>query len=360
MATLELKKIVKKFGSVIACADIDLIVQDGQFVTLLGPSGCGKTTLLSVVAGLEEVTAGEVWIGDRMVNGLSPYDRNVAMVFQNYALYPHMTVYENIGFSLRLRKRPKDEVRSRVENVARMLELQALLDRLPRELSGGQQQRVAIGRAVIREPAIFLFDEPFSNLDAGLRVRMRSEIKELHQRLGTTSVFVTHDQEEALSLSDYIAVMREGHIEQYGTPEDVYLRPDTKYVARFIGSPQLDIFEGEFEKDGDQLVYRIGNGMFPVSNLSQVPNIPLDLGVRPEYVLLSEQGVPVQVRLVQPIGPFTYVTVGWEGGTATSRVNGVSSLRARDRTCVSFDLCGMMFFDRQTSQRVVLGETSGN
>lgn len=359
MATLTLKNIVKKFGSVVACANINLDVQDGQFVTLLGPSGCGKTTLLSVIAGLEEVTEGEVWIGDHLVNGLSPYDRNVAMVFQNYALYPHMTVYENIGFSMRLRKRPKDEVRQRVETVARMLELDKLLDRLPRELSGGQQQRVAIGRAVIREPVIFLFDEPFSNLDAGLRVRMRSEIKELHQRLGTTSVFVTHDQEEALSLSDYVAVMQEGHIQQYGTPEDVYLRPATKYVARFIGSPQLDIFEGEFERYDDQLVYRIGDGRFPVPNISQVPETPLDLGVRPEYVLLGEHGIPSMVRIVQPIGPFTYVTVGWEGGTATSRVNGVSSLHARDRTSVAFDPSGMMFFDRKSSNRVVLGLSSG-
>ena len=354
MATLELRHITKKFGPVVACEDINLQVWDGQFVTLLGPSGCGKTTLLSVIAGLEEVTEGEVWIGKRMVNGLSPYDRSVAMVFQNYALYPHMTVSENIGFSLRLRKRPKTEVHERVEGVARMLELEKLLDRLPRELSGGQQQRVAIGRAVIREPAIFLFDEPFSNLDASLRVRMRSEVKELHQRLGTTSIFVTHDQEEALSLSDYIAVMQAGHIEQYGTPEDVYLRPATRYVARFIGSPQLDIFAGEIERSGDQLVYQIGNGEFPVPALTRIPDSPVDLGVRPEYVLLGEHGVPAFVRLVQPIGPFTYVTVEWEGGVATSRVNGVSGLRTRDPICVSFDPNGIMFFNRQSSQRVEL------
>jgi ABC-type sugar transport system ATPase subunit len=354
MATLDLKHVVKKFGPVIACADISLLVQDGQFVTLLGPSGCGKTTLLSVIAGLEEATEGEVWIGDQMVNKLSPYDRGVAMVFQNYALYPHMTVYENIGFSLRLRKRPKEEIHKRVLAVAHMLELENLLDRLPRELSGGQQQRVAIGRAVIREPTIFLFDEPFSNLDAALRVRMRSEIKELHQRLRTTSIFVTHDQEEALSLSDYIAVMQAGRIEQYGTPEDVYLRPETKYVARFIGSPQLDIFEGEFERMDGQLSYRVGSGLFPVANVSQLPDKPVDLGVRPEYVTLSEHGVPAVVRLVQPIGPFTYVTVGWDGGTATSRVNGVSNLRAKDTTCVSFDPNGILFFDRESSQRVVI------
>ncbi len=354
MANLELVSITKRFGGVVACANISLQVQDGQFVTLLGPSGCGKTTLLSIVAGLEEVTGGEVWIGGRMVNELSPFDRNVAMVFQNYALYPHMTVFENIGFSLRLRKRPQQEIRQRVGTIAKMLELEALLDRLPRELSGGQQQRVAIGRAAIREPALFLFDEPFSNLDAGLRVRMRSEIKELHQRLETTSVFVTHDQEEALSVSDYIAVMQAGQIEQYGTPEDVYQRPATKYVARFIGSPQIDIFEGDFESDGSGLNYRVGNGLFPVRSIKSQPDFPIDLGVRPEYVLLGDRGTPAVVRLVQPIGPFTYVTVDWEGGAATARVSGVSPLRARDPVRVSFDPKGMMFFDRKNSNRVDL------
>jgi ABC-type sugar transport system ATPase subunit len=287
-----------------------------------------------------------------MINGMSPYDRGVAMVFQNYALYPHMTVYENIGFSLRLRKRPKDEVHKRVMGVATMLELESLLDRLPRELSGGQQQRVAIGRAVIREPEIFLFDEPFSNLDAGLRVRMRTEIKELHQRLGTTSVFVTHDQEEALSLSDYIAVMQVGKVEQFGTPEDVYLRPATKYVARFIGSPQLDLYAGEFERQAEGWAYRVGQALFPLPGLTRAPDQALDLGVRPEYVLLGEKGFPAVVRLVQPIGPFTYVTVEWEGGVATSRVNGVSNLHAKDPICVSFDPGGMLFFDRKTEQRV--------
>jgi ABC-type sugar transport system ATPase subunit len=287
-----------------------------------------------------------------MVNGLSPYDRNVAMVFQNYALYPHMTVFENIGFSLRLRKRPRQEIRERVGAIAKMLEIEKLLDRLPRELSGGQQQRVAIGRAAIREPSIFLFDEPFSNLDAGLRVRMRSEIKELHQRLQTTSVFVTHDQEEALSLSDYVAVMQVGQVEQYGTPEEVYQRPATKYVARFIGSPQIDIFEGEFETVDNQVTYRVGKGLFPVNTANALPSMPVDLGVRPEFVLLGNQGTPAVVRLVQPIGPFTYVTVDWDGGTATARVSGVSPLRAHDPICMSFNPNGMLFFDRKSTNRI--------
>ena len=354
MATLELVNVSKLFGTVEACSNIDLKVNDGEFLTLLGPSGCGKTTLLNVVAGLEELSEGEIWIEDRMVNDLSPFERNLAMVFQNYALYPHMTVAENIGFSMRLRKWSKAEIAERVGQVAKTLELEQLLDRLPRELSGGQQQRVAIGRAVIREPTIFLFDEPFSNLDAALRMRMRVEIKELHQRLGTTSVFVTHDQEEALSLSDRIAVMQFGRIEQFGTPEQVYSLPTSKYVARFIGSPQLDIFEGEIESTNGQMNYRIGTERFPMPTLTQLPAKPIDLGVRPEHILLGSEGAPAVVHLVQPIGPFTYVTVTWEGSNATARVSGVSHLRPGDKVNVSFDTTGMLFFDRQSDLRIEL------
>ncbi len=354
MATLVLKNVTKRFDAVTACADINLEVNQGEFITLLGPSGCGKTTLLNLIAGLEELSAGEIWIEGRMVNQLSPFERNLAMVFQNYALYPHMTVAENIGFSMRLRKQRKEVIAERVAEVARMLELEKLLDRLPRELSGGQQQRVAIGRAVIREPIIFLFDEPFSNLDAALRIRMRVEVKELHQRLGTTSVFVTHDQEEALSLSDRVAVMQSGQIEQYGTPEQVYSQPASKYVARFIGSPQLDIYAGEIESFEGQIAYRIGAQRFPIGRVTQLPERSLDLGVRPEYVILGESGIPAEVHLVQPIGPFTYVTVKWDGGEATARVGGVSPMRPKDNTRVSFDPTGMLFFDRESSMRVDL------
>ncbi len=233
-------------------------------MTLLGPSGCGKTTTLNIIAGLEEVTSGEVRIGGRAVNDLGPFERDVAMVFQNYALYPHMTVAENIGFTLRLRKRPREEIRARVGQVAATLELEHLLERLPRELSGGQQQRVALGRALIREPAVFLFDEPFSNLDAALRVRMRSEIKELHQRLRVTSVFVTHDQEEAMSISDRVAIMRAGRVEQVGTPEEVYARPVSTYVARFVGSPQMELLSGELLRTDGSARYHVGEVSFPV------------------------------------------------------------------------------------------------
>jgi multiple sugar transport system ATP-binding protein len=354
MATLELIHVVKKFGDFIAINDISLRVEEGEFVTLLGPSGCGKSTLLNMISGLEDVTAGEIYINGKVVNQLGPYERDVAMVFQNYALYPHMTVEENIGFSMRLRKRPKNEIARRVQNVANMLELEQLLHRLPRELSGGQQQRVAIGRAVIREPSIFLFDEPFSNLDAALRIKTRGEIKELHQRLGVTSIFVTHDQEEALSLSDNIAVLCAGKLEQHGSPEEIYSRPASKYVARFIGSPQMDIFSGNFVVMDGQLGYQIGETNVPLPMNFIPPSYTVDMGIRPEYVLLGMTGFPASVRLVQPVGPFTYVTVDWQGGSVTARVNGVSHLKVKETLKVEFNPEGLIFFDHETEKRIDL------
>jgi ABC-type sugar transport system ATPase subunit len=355
MADVQLVGVTKRFGAVTAVEEVDLQIADGEFVTLLGPSGCGKTTTLNMIAGLEEVTAGEIRMGGRVVNDLSPFERDVAMVFQNYALYPHMTVGENIGFTLRLRKRPKDEIRERVGRVAETLELTTLLERLPRELSGGQQQRVALGRAVIREPAVFLFDEPFSNLDAALRIKMRGEIKELHQRLGVTSVFVTHDQEEALSISDRIAIYRAGRIEQVGTPEDVYARPASRYVARFIGSPQMDILAGDLVGAADGGPgYRLGGAVFPVRP-GLVVDGPVDMGIRPEHVHLGHEGAPARVRIVQPIGPATHVTVEWDGGSATARVGGIARLAPDDLVHVAFDPDGMVFFDRETGRRIEEG-----
>ncbi len=353
MATLELINIEKKFGDFTAVENFNLKVKDGEFVTLLGPSGCGKSTLLNMIAGLEDLTSGEICINNKTVNQLGPYERDVAMVFQNYALYPHMTVEENIGFSLQLRKRPKNEIQDKVRNVASMLELEKFLRRLPRELSGGQQQRVAIGRAVIREPSIFLFDEPFSNLDAALRLKTRGEIKELHQRLGVTSIFVSHDQEEALSLSDNIAVLRAGKLEQYGSPEDIYSRPASKYVARFIGSPQIDIFSGEFVAGIGTFHYQVGSEKIPTS-IKQPPKQAVDMGVRAEFVNLGKDGFDSVVRLVQPVGPFTYVTVDWQGGSVTARVNGVSHLKPKDHINVSIDPSGLLFFDRDTENRLEL------
>lgn len=354
MATLELKNVVKNFGSVTAVDYFSLFVNEGEFVTLLGPSGCGKTTLLNSIAGLEELNAGEILINGKCVNDLGPFERDVAMVFQNYALYPHMTVGENIGFSMKLRKRSKQEIEKRVNEVAQMLELEHLLDRLPRELSGGQQQRVAIGRAVIREPAIFLFDEPFSNLDAALRMKTRGEIKELHQQLGVTSIFVTHDQEEALSLSDQVAVMHLGRLEQYGTPEEIYSQPSSKYVARFIGSPQIDIFEGQFETSDHGYIYRIGETIIELPADVKPNGRALDMGIRSEHVKLGERGFLASVRLVQPVGPFTYVTVGWNGGKVTARVGGISKLKPNDQVRVEFTPDCLLFFDRENEKLVSL------
>jgi multiple sugar transport system ATP-binding protein len=359
MAEVELRAVTKTFGKVAVCKDIDLQVSDGEFVTLLGPSGCGKTTTLNLIAGLEDASAGDILIGGRPVNDLTPFERDVAMVFQNYALYPHMTVAENIGFTLRLRGMAREKIRQRVGAVAESLELASVLDRLPAQLSGGQQQRVALGRAIIREPQVFLFDEPFSNLDAGLRIKMRAEVKELHQRLGVTSVFVTHDQEEALSLSDRIAVMREGRIEQFGTPEEVYARPLSKYVARFIGSPPLEFLPGRVEGEGGMPVFRVGTAAFPLSLRTAERLVQRGqncaLGVRPEHVLLGPSGISGTVRLAQPVGPATFVTLSWQGGELTARVPGMVMFAAGSSVHFQVDREDhLMFFDDHQGRRVAM------
>ncbi len=360
MAEVDLVEVTKRYGAVEACTGVNLRVPDGEFVTLLGPSGCGKSTTLNMIAGLEEITAGDILMDGQRVNDLTPYERDVAMVFQQYALYPHMTVAENIGFTMKLRRRPKAEIAAKVGGVAALLELGPYLDRLPRELSGGQQQRVALGRAIIREPRVFLFDEPFSNLDAALRLKMRAEIKLLHSRLGATSIFVTHDQEEALSISDRIAVMRQGRVEQYGTPEEVYARPATTYVARFIGSPPMDIMQGQLVVEDGATVYRVGAAVFPLPErtagaLSAGSSIHgVDLGVRSEHILLTPpgDGVLATVQVVQPLGPSTVVTAAWDGGALTARVPGIAALPPGERVGLHLDPAGLLFFDRETGLRL--------
>jgi multiple sugar transport system ATP-binding protein len=355
MADVELKEVTKRFGTVEVCRGINLSISDGEFVTLLGPSGCGKTTTLHLVAGLEDPTSGEIHMSGRLVNALTPFERDVAMVFQNYALYPHMKVAENIGFTLKLRGVAAGEIRRRVAAIAEMLELTAVLDRLPAQLSGGQQQRVAIGRAMIRQPKVYLFDEPFSNLDAALRVKMRSEIKLLHLQLRVTSVFVTHDQEEALSISDRIAVMREGRIEQIGTPEEVYVRPLTQYVARFIGTPQIDFLAGDVVATADQAVFRIGEADFslpPAAARRLATGTLLEVGVRPEHVLLSDRGISAAIEIVQPVGPSTFVTLVWKGGRLTARVPGMAGHRPGDKVRFTVEPRHLMFFDRASGWRI--------
>src|SRR5919107_3418488 len=282
MAGVTLDTVKKVYaGNVEAVKGVSLGIEDGSFCVLVGPSGCGKSTLLRMVAGLETITGGEVKIGDRVVNQIEPAERDIAMVFQNYALYPHMSVYDNMAYGLRNRGTPKPEIDKRVREAARILAIEPLLARKPRELSGGQRQRVAMGRAIVRKPQVFLFDEPLSNLDAKLRVQMRVEIKRLQRALGVTSIYVTHDQVEAMKLSDKLVVMNGGQVEQVGTPGDVYRRPQTRYVATFIGSPPMNILPGRVEGDG---VVPIGNGRLLVADMRPglAAGATVDVGLRPE------------------------------------------------------------------------------
>ncbi|MFO1171664.1 MAG: sn-glycerol-3-phosphate ABC transporter ATP-binding protein UgpC [Hyphomicrobiaceae bacterium] len=352
MSAITLSHVTKRFGETEVCRDLNLDIAAGEFVTLLGSSGCGKTTTLNMIAGLEEVTSGDILIEGRRVNDLAPADRNAAMVFQNYALYPHMTVAENIGFALRLRGVPREEIDKRVAPVAAALELGHVLDRRPAQLSGGQQQRVAIGRAIIREPKVFLFDEPFSNLDAALRLKMRGEVKELHSRLKVTSVFVTHDQEEAMSISDRIAVMRQGVIEQVGTPEEIYSQPATTYVATFIGSPQVEILKAR--REGDRLT--VGTLAVPLDHRSgralATHSGEVDVAIRPEHIRIGSEGTPARVRVTQPIGPATLVTVDWDGGSMPVRMPGLVKLASHESVSVDFDPDAVMLFDRTSGRRL--------
>src|SRR6187431_323842 len=287
MASVAIRDVRKAFGAIEVIHGVDVLIDDGEFVVLVGPSGCGKSTLLRMVAGLENITSGEIRIGDRVVNNLPPKERDVAMVFQNYALYPHMTVAANMGFSMRLRGAPKSEIAARVNRAAEILGLSPYLERFPRQLSGGQRQRVAMGRAIVRDPQVFLFDEPLSNLDAKLRVAMRTEIKELHQRLKTTTVYVTHDQIEAMTMADKIVVMHDGIVEQMGTPLELYDTPANQFVAGFIGSPAMNFLKGQLE-DGRFLT---GDGIAlpvpPAAAPAAAPAGPVVYGLRPESMHLG-------------------------------------------------------------------------
>ena len=354
MTAVALNHVYKKFGVHTVCDDVNLEIAEREFITLLGSSGCGKTTTLNMVAGLEDATSGDILMRGERVNDLSPVQRDVAMVFQNFALYPHMTVAQNIGFTLRMRKLGADEIKRRVERVAASLELGALLERLPSQLSGGQQQRVAIGRALVREPRVFLFDEPFSNLDASLRVKMRGEVKELHQRLGVTSIFVTHDQEEAMSISDRIAIMHAGRIEQIGTPEDIYERPATRYVASFIGNPQIDLVPGRVETgpEGPSAAVKGSRIRLPDEPGRFAAGQEIDWGVRPEHVRLADSGMPGTVRLVQPVGPATHVTLDWEGGTLIASTPGFVRLPVGSTVHVALPPERLLVFDRESGRRL--------
>ena len=308
MASVEISRVTKAFGATKVIHGVDVAIEDGEFVVLVGPSGCGKSTLLRMVAGLEQITGGEISIGGRVVNELPPKERDIAMVFQNYALYPHMTVRDNMAFSMKLRGASSAEIDKRVGDAADILGLKPYLDRYPRQLSGGQRQRVAMGRAIVRDPQVFLFDEPLSNLDAKLRVQMRTEIKALHQRLKTTSIYVTHDQVEAMTMADRIVVMHDGIVEQAGAPLDLYDRPANQFVAGFIGSPAMNFIPGRIERGTEVAVVAAGGVRLPLSHdAGGEHGQPVIYGVRPEHLALGPGGFPAVVQVVEPTGADTFV-----------------------------------------------------
>jgi multiple sugar transport system ATP-binding protein len=310
MASVSAKKVFKNYGDVAVVHGIDLDIEDGSFVVLLGPSGCGKSTLLRMIAGLETVTRGDIEIAGKRVNDVHPKDRNIAMVFQNYALYAHMNVADNMSFSLKLAKRPQSEIDEKVGWAAKILNLEPYLKRYPRELSGGQRQRVAMGRAIVRDPAVFLFDEPLSNLDAKLRVQMRTEIKDLHERLKTTTVYVTHDQIEAMTMADKIVILRDGRIEQVGSPLEVYDHPANLFVAAFIGSPAMNLLKGETVAAKDGVAVQSGDALLPLPKSRKVEvGRKVIYGVRPEHLdpVPDGEGLPAKVSVIEPTGPEIHI-----------------------------------------------------
>ena len=326
MAAISIRNLVKRYGNYTVVPDLNLEIADHEFVVFVGPSGCGKSTLLRIIAGLEPITGGDLFIGDRRVNGVPAAQRDIAMVFQDYALYPHMRVYDNMAFALELRGMPKQEIDARVRQAAAMLHIEAYLDRKPKELSGGQRQRVAMGRAIVRNPQVFLFDEPLSNLDAKLRAQVRAEIKSLSQQLRTTMVFVTHDQIEAMTMADRIVVLQSGVVQQYGTPEVVYERPANQFVAGFIGSPTMNFFPVELH--GDAATFSRDGTSAPLDATARTRLKAAGgkgvLGVRPEHfdvVAADTSGIPVEIKLVEPLGSDTLIHFDVAGTPAIARVD---------------------------------------
>ncbi len=364
MAQVSLRKVVKEYeGGVQAVKGIDLEIADQEFVVLVGPSGCGKSTTLRMIAGLEDITAGEIAIGGTVVNDIPPRDRDIAMVFQNYALYPHMTVYENMAFGLTLRRFPKDEIRRRVESAARILDIGELLDRKPKALSGGQRQRVAMGRAIVRNPKVFLFDEPLSNLDAKLRVQMRVEIKKVHQTVRTTTVYVTHDQVEAMTLADRVVVMNQGHIEQVGSPQELYHRPATRFVAGFIGSPAMNMIPARLENGAGALRLHLpGDIVLPVPAERTQRYAPLAgkevlFGIRPEHLTepknLDRPNIALieaAPEVIEPMGMETMVIFSLQGTEITARLDPAVPAELGRRMPLAADLNQMHLIEPRTGR----------
>lgn len=354
MATVEYRNIVKNFGTVEVIRNLSFEIEPGTFTVLLGPSGCGKTTLLRLTAGLEAITGGDVMIADERVNDVHPRDRDIAMVFQNYALYPTMTVFENISFSLEVRKLPADEIRRRVEDAAATLNLTEFLDRHPKELSGGQRQRVAMGRAMVRDAKVFLFDEPLSNLDAKLRAHMRVEIRQLHNRLGSTSIYVTHDQIEAMTMADKIVLMRDGEIEQIGTPDEVYDQPANRFVADFIGTPSMNFISGEVAAANGQPVFRAEHVEIPVpTELKAAPGQKLICGLRPADIVLSDVGdIDGKLILAEKTGADVHLHVSVGERDMVAVVPRGAKVAAGQTISLTIDPAKIHLFDATTERRI--------
>ncbi len=353
MASIRMKGLVKRYGDVTVVPSIDLEVHDREFVVFVGPSGCGKSTLLRVIAGLEPIDEGDLYIGDTRVNDMPPSQRDIAMVFQDYALYPHMTVYDNMAFGLEMRETPKDEIRRRVGRAAALLKIEPFLQRKPKALSGGQRQRVAMGRAMVRNPKVFLFDEPLSNLDAKLRGEVRTEIKALSQQLQTTMVFVTHDQVEAMTMADRIVVLKDGTIQQFGTPQQVYQTPANRFVAGFIGSPTMNFFDASLTADG----IRLGDGTLfarPPGRLAHQG--PVVLGVRPEHLSVVADAAPglrVTIGVVEPLGSDTLLYFDIDARRYVARVSPDSTVRPGDSLTLGLALDRVHLFDPEYGHALV-------
>ena len=348
MAGVTLKGVSKAFGENTVVREVDITIADGEFIAVLGPSGCGKSTTLRMIAGLDPVSQGQILIGEQDATRLEPGQRDVAMVFQSYALYPHMTVRENMGFSLRLRRADTATIAQRVNDTARILNLDALLDRYPRELSGGQRQRVAMGRAIVRDPKVFLFDEPLSNLDAKLRVAMRAEIKALHQRLKTTTVYVTHDQIEAMTMADRIVVMHDGIIEQIGTPLELFDRPGNLFVAQFIGSPAMNVFAGVVQQGAVQAL----GERWPLPERTAAEGQQVHYGVRPTDLRLTDQGIAAQVVIVEPTGAETELLLEVSGQRVVVVMHGRTDARPGDTVHLAVDDKRIHVFDAASGLRL--------
>ena len=350
MATVQLNSVGKTYGATTAIHGVDIDVRDGEFVVLVGPSGCGKSTLLRMIAGLEDISSGTISIGGTEVNDLAPKDRNIAMVFQSYALYPHMTVAENLGFSLKLAGIGGREAEKRIMNAARILGLEDYFDRHPRQLSGGQRQRVAMGRAIVRNPAAFLFDEPLSNLDAKLRVTMRTEVKALHQRLKSTIIYVTHDQIEAMTMADRIVVLREGRVEQIGTPIDLYERPKNRFVATFIGSPGMNILPARVR--GGRIELADGQSIALPEGAEGLDHRDVTLGIRPEHLRRSDRGVRGVIQTVEPTGAQTFVHFELAEVECTAVFDGIVDLQPNQEVRVDPEAGHLHLFDPESDQRL--------